>query len=89
MLRDDRIAVPPPATDHQGLPRWEGSAAQKCLKQDVAANQHIGIHKIHFFLSREAYQLYTDDFIRQKVRQEAKLIKFLKQYRERRDLAHR
>ena len=68
LLLADRIAVPPPATDHQGLPRWEGSAAQKCLKQDVAANQRIGINKIHFFLSRDGYQLFTAEFIWQMVR---------------------
>ena len=49
LLRADRIAVPQPETDHQGLPRWESSAAQKCHKEDVAANQHFGINKIHFF----------------------------------------
>ena len=84
MLRADRITVPPPAIDHQGFPRWEGSAAQVYLKQDVAANQHIGINKTHFFLSRDDYQLFTAEFIWKKVRQEVKLIKFLKQYRERR-----
>ena len=68
LLLADRIAVPPPTTDHQGLLRWEGSAAQKCLKQDVAANQRIGINKIHFFLSRDGYQLFTAEFIWQMVR---------------------
>ena len=63
------------------------SAAQKCLKQDVAANQQLGINKIHFFLSRDEYQLFTAEFIWQKVRQEVKLIKFLKQYHERRGFA--
>jgi hypothetical protein len=82
LLQADRVAVPPPATDHQGFPRWEGSAAQIYLKQDVAANHHVGINKIHFFLSRDEYQLFTADFIWQKVRQEEKRIKYLRQRRE-------
>jgi hypothetical protein len=86
LLQADRVAVPPPATDHQGFPRWEGSVAQKCLKQDVAANEHVGINKIHFFLSRDEYQLFTADFIWKKVRQEVKLTKYLRQRRERRGL---
>jgi hypothetical protein len=80
LLQADRIAVPPPARDHQGRPPWEGSAAQKQLKEDVAANKHIGISKTHFFLSQEAYQFFTADNIWAKVRQEVKLKKILKQY---------
>ena len=77
LLQADRIIVPPPARDHQGRLRWEGSAAQKQLKQDVAANQHIDISKIHFFLSQDVYQQFTADYIWAKVRQEVKRIKFL------------
>ena len=36
MFQQDRLAHPFPSTNHRGEPQWEGSTAQKVLKEDVA-----------------------------------------------------
>ena len=81
LLRIDRATRPPPATNHRGEPRWDGSEAQRLLKHDVAIGKHIGISLTQFFQSRLQYQEYQALTISGHVKQEVKTRKFLKQYR--------
>jgi len=84
LLQQDRAVLPPPATNHRGEPRWEGSVAQMLLKQDVGNNSHQQLSRKQFYLSRPEYQVYPMRIISGHVDQEVRLIKFLNQYVDRR-----
>lgn len=83
LLREDRKVHPPPPTNHRGEPRWEGSVAQKLLKQDVAEKKHVGMKPSEFHQTRPEYQAYPPKVIKGHVEQEVRLQKFLFQYRGR------
>lgn len=84
LMQQDVAARPPAATDHWGVPRWSDSAAQKMLKQDVAAKKHETMTNAEFHQSRPEYQAYSERYIARKIQQELARGKFLTQYRERR-----
>jgi len=85
LLRQDRAARPPAAFNHRGEPRWEQSAAQTFLKQDVADKKHETMSRTAFYNSRPAYKLFQKRTISKHIDQEIRTVKFLKQYRQRRD----
>ena len=49
MLQEDRLVHPFPATNYRGEPQWEGSAAQKVLKKDVADKKHETMSRTAFY----------------------------------------
>jgi hypothetical protein len=83
LLRQDRQRHPAPATNHKGEPRWEGSEAQKLLKQDVAEKKHEGMKPAQYYASRPQYKAwgFSAATIKGHVEQEVKLLKFRKQMR--------
>ena len=85
MLRQDRAVCPPAAFNHRGEPRWDQSAAQTFLKQDVADKKHETMSRTAFYNSRPAYKLFQKSTISKHVDQEVRTLKFLKQYRARRN----
>ena len=85
LLRADRLVHPAPPTNHRGEPRWEGSAAQTLLKDDVKKLKHEGMKPLAYYKSRPEYEAwgFSAATIAGHVKQEVRLLKFLKQYRGR------
>lgn len=83
MMLDDRLLHPAPAFDANGFRRWQGSAAQAKLLQDVREKKHETMTREAFFQSRPEYTRdYTQQYISRKIEQAVKTNKFLKQYRK-------
>lgn len=89
LLQQDLVIRPPPAFNHRGEPRWEGSVAQQLLKKDIAEQKHVGLTREQFHQSRPEYSVYSKATIAKKVEQEISLIKFLADYGKRRRRAGR
>jgi len=86
LMQQDRAAHPPPARYPSGEPRWDGSAAQALLKEDVKNKVHESMSREAFYTSRTEYYLdFSLQTISNHVDQEVRSSKFLKQYRARRD----
>lgn len=83
LYHQDRLVYPPKATMFSGEPRWEGSDAQKFLKEDVGNGVHLVMSNTDFYTSRPAYQLFQKSTIDGHTFQEESTEKFLKQYRAR------
>jgi len=81
LFQQDRAKRPPPATDHNGLPRWEGSEAQKFLLQDLLNKQFEGDAKGLWQSRPEYHTVYPLAYFRKKRDQEERTQKFLTQYR--------
>lgn len=82
LFRADRLVHPVPQTNHRGEPHWDGSAAQKTLKQDVANGVHIGMMPQQYYAFRlPVFKDFSPKTIAGHVIQEERLIKFLKQRR--------
>ena len=82
MLQEDRLVHPFPATNYRGEPQWEGSAAQKVLKKDVADKKHETMSRTAFYNLRPEYKAFPKTVIVGKVQQEERLLKFMKQMRK-------
>lgn len=76
LLQQDRAVHPIPKMNHRGEPRWEGSEAQKLLKEDIKNNAHSNLSRMEFYESREEYQAWPKPVIDGHVVQEVKLRKF-------------
>ena len=74
-LQQDRLTHPRPAM-FAGAPQWEGSEAQRLMKEDVAAGKDEGKTPTQFRLTRPEYQVYTSTFIGGHMKQEVKLRKW-------------
>lgn len=83
LLQQDRAIHPAPSTNHRGEPRWDQSAAQALLKQDVAAKKYETMSHVAFYQSRPEYQAYPKSVIMGHVAQEVRLKLFENQYRGR------
>ena len=81
MFQQDRLAHPFPATNYRGEPQWEGSAAQKVLKDDVTNMKHETMSCTAFYNVRPEYKTFPKTVIDGKVQQEERLLKFMKQMR--------
>ena len=82
-LEEDRKVHPKPTTNHRGEPRWEGSAAERLLKDDIAAGKHKTMTPMQLFHSRPEYQsgVFTLRVFRDHIYQEERLLKFIAQCR--------
>jgi len=67
---DDKRAVamairnhPPPTHNHRGEPQWNGSVAQRLLKEDIAAGKHLEMlpAKLQMQADRMPYRDYEPD----------------------------
>jgi hypothetical protein len=66
---------PTKSHNHLGEPRWEGSEAQRLLKEDMAANLHANQAPQDFRETRAEYQEFTKTTFRGHVHQEKRLWK--------------
>lgn len=82
-LTRDRGQWKKPSHNHRGEPRWEGSEAERCLKEDVARNFNTDKAAMSYYDEREVYKLYPRKVIRKHVEQEIRKTKFLKQMKKR------
>lgn len=75
----DRSLFPIPTHNHRGEPRWQGSEAERLLKEDIKNGIHLTMSPMEFYDSREVYSTdYSEDVIRHHIYQEIKLIKYCK-----------
>jgi len=71
-----------PLFNHWGEPRWDGSEAQRLLKEDIANGKHEGIQPLELWRSRQEYHSTDSNRFRQHIYQEIRTVKFKKQIRE-------
>lgn len=85
LMLADRQRHPPPAFDFRGEPRWDGSQAQKIVKQDVDSGFYLGKKPLDYYNMRPQFKQegFSASTIAGHVKQEEKTKKFLKQYRAR------
>ena len=62
--------------NHRGEPRWEGSDAQKALKDDIANGIHLTMTPVEF-ANRKVFKDYAEDIIQQHIHQEVQISKIL------------
>jgi hypothetical protein len=80
-LANDRLLHPVPTHNHRGEPRWEGSEAQRLLRQDIDLGNHLDLMPRDLFMSEpDYYDNYPLEVFRKHIKQEVKLRKFLHQY---------
>ena len=65
-----------PTHDHRGKPLWDGSDAQKFLKEDMEAGKHENKTPAQLWASRPAYKVYDLPVFRDHIYQEKRLKKF-------------
>ncbi len=80
---EDEIALriafrnhPPPTHNHRGEPQWNGSAAQRLLKEDMELEKHLVMKPSELRMTRVEYQAYSKDTFRWKIQQEIKTKKY-------------
>ena len=66
-----------PAFNHRGEPQWNGSAAQKLLKEDMKDNKHFDLKPEHLWETRKEYQLFELTTFRDHIHQEHKTAKYI------------
>jgi len=79
-FQQDRLTHPRPATNFRGSPQWEGSAAQRLMKQDITAGLHLGKTPTEFRMTRPEYQQFLVVEIGGHLKQEIKLRKWKENY---------
>ena len=67
---------PTPELNHRGEPQWNGSPAQKLLKDAIAKGEHKGVKPADLRATREEYQVYSLQTFRDHIYQEERLLKF-------------
>ena len=60
-----------------GLPRWEGSDAQRCLKSDITAGLHLQMTPVELRATRNEYMTFELTVFRGHIHQEVKRRKFM------------
>jgi len=72
---------PPPTHDHKGEPQWNGSDAQRLLKEDVANGKHLEDKmtptKMRMAPDRPQHREFLPDTFRWKIHQEVRTKKCL------------
>lgn len=61
----------------RGYPEWDGSAAQRQLKEDIESNLHNIIEPIDLWYLREVYDPFPLKVFRDHIYQEIKTAKYL------------
>ena len=67
---------PTPELNSRGEPQWNGSDAQKLLKELVASGGHTGVKPQQLWEQRQEYQVYSLQTFRDHIYQEERLLKF-------------
>ena len=66
-----------PELTSRGEPQWNGSDAQRLLKEDIASNKHIGSKPEALWWSRDEYQQFYLTTFRSHLQQEERTKKYL------------
>jgi hypothetical protein len=78
----DQQIYPNAAKNHRGEPRWEGSKAERLLRQDMDEGKHKAMKpQLLYNARKEYYEHYPLKVFREHIYQEEKRRKFLVQYR--------
>jgi hypothetical protein len=77
-MHDDLRNHVPQTHDHRGIPRWEGSEAQRLLAIDVEAGTDRSMTPLELWRTKPAYQAFDKDVFRGHIYQERRRQKFLK-----------
>ena len=78
---NDRQLRPQETHNPNGVPRWEGSDAERLLKEDITANLHLQMKPKDLYKTRPEYcDVFTLDQFRGHIAQEVKLRKFKTSY---------
>jgi hypothetical protein len=75
-LVHDRALFPIPTHNHRGEPRWDGSEAQRLLKEDVAAGIHETMKPQQLYQTHPQYNDYSLAVFRGHLYQEVRFVKF-------------
>lgn len=77
-LAHDRAIFPVPTEDTMKRPMWQGSEAQRLLRQDIENGKHKQMKPKLLYETKEEYnEVYSLDFFREKIYQEVKALKRL------------
>ena len=76
----DRVMYPTPTHNPNGILRWEGSDAETLLRADVEAGVHNAMTPKQMYLSRPAYQMFTQRQFAGHIYQEIRRRKFVQSY---------
>jgi hypothetical protein len=80
-LAHDRRIYPKAAKNHRGEPRWEGSEAERLLRQDMDEGNHKKMKpELLYNTRKEYYENYPLKVFREHIHQEDRRRKFLAQY---------
>ena len=71
---------PAPSHNHRGVPRWNGSEAERLLKLDVLERKNEVMEPKDLRATRIKYQVYQPDVFRKHIHQEVRAQKLRKQY---------
>ena len=67
---------PTPVLNSRGEPQWNGSDAQKLLKQAIEKEEHAGLTPAALWESKAEYKVYSLQTFRDHIYQEERLVKF-------------
>lgn len=68
---------PVPEKNHKGEPQWNGSAAQRLLKEDMQAGKHESMKPLQLRATRPEYELFLPETFRWKIQQNIRTEKYL------------
>lgn len=75
-LEHDRAIFPKPTVDTKGFAMWQGSEAQKLLRQDIESGKNTTMKpKLLYETKSEYYENYSLEFFRNRIYQEVKFNK--------------
>ena len=80
----DRVMYPTPTHNANGILRWEGSEAETLLRTDVDSGVHNAMTPKQMYLSRPAYQMFSQRKFAGHIYQELRRRKFVQSYYGRR-----
>ena len=67
---------PMPELNSHGVPQWNGSIAQKLLKEAIAKGEHKGVKPAILWAGKPKCQVHSKQAFRDHIYQEARLLKF-------------
>ena len=76
----DQEFFPVSAVTNRGKPRWQGSAAERLLKADIAEMLNDRMTPAALQRTREEYRPFDSDVFRKHIHQEVRLRKYIAQY---------
>jgi hypothetical protein len=85
LLARDRQNHPPPTHDCRGIPPWEGSDAERLLKQDMDDGLHDTMPSIQLHSTRHEYGAFPPTVFRKHIDQERQYRKFVAQLNAKRN----